>query len=206
MTPETTSPQGSNRTAAVARASTKFCRPAYEVVPLRFQLLSAHARGLVRMARGDLWHGLEAQSSELPGCQNRELQFLQSYVTCGGMRGGWVYIMTNRPNGILYLGVTSDLARRAWEHRMGLVEGFTKRYGLKRLVYDERHEDIRSAIRRENFEAMAASLEGAADTCRQSRVDRPLRRPQVTGLRLFVAGAPRLIASKTRGWHGQAVP
>ncbi len=101
------------------------------------------------MARGDSWHGLEAQSSELPGCQNRELQFLQSYVTCGGMRGGWVYIMTNRPNGILYLGVTSDLARRAWEHRMGLVEGFTKRYGLKRLVYAERHEDIRSAIRRE---------------------------------------------------------
>ena len=78
--------------------------------------------------------------------QNRELQLLPNYATCGGMRGGWVYIMTNRPNGTLYLGVTSDLARRAWEHRMGLVEGFTKRYGLKRLVYAERHEDIRLAI------------------------------------------------------------
>ena len=65
------------------------------------------------------------------------------------MRGGWVYIMTNRPNGILYVGVTSDLARRVWEHRHGVVEGFTRQHGLKRLVYAERHEDIRAAIHRE---------------------------------------------------------
>ena len=51
------------------------------------------------------------------------------------MSGGWVYIMTNRPNGVLYTGVTSDITRRAFEHREGLVPGFTKRYGLKRLVY-----------------------------------------------------------------------
>ena len=57
--------------------------------------------------------------------------------------------MTNRPNGTLYIGVTSDLARRVWEHREGIVEGFTKRYGLKRLVYAERHDDIRLAIQRE---------------------------------------------------------
>ena len=63
--------------------------------------------------------------------------------------GGWVYIMTNRPNGTLYLGVTSDIARRAWEHREGLIEGFTKRYGLSRLVYAERHDEIASAIQRE---------------------------------------------------------
>ena len=69
----------------------------------------------------------------------------------GDMRkgGGWVYIMTNRPNGTLYLGVTSDIARRAWQHREGLVEGFTKRYGLSRLVYAERHDDIAAAIQRE---------------------------------------------------------
>ena len=69
----------------------------------------------------------------------------------GSMRegGGWVYIMTNRPNGTLYLGVTSDIARRAWEHREGLVEGFTKRYGLTRLVYAERHDEIAAAIQRE---------------------------------------------------------
>ena len=65
------------------------------------------------------------------------------------MAGGWVYIVTNRPNGTLYIGVTSDMARRAWEHREGVVEGFTKRHALKRLVYAERHEDIRDAIRRE---------------------------------------------------------
>ena len=66
-----------------------------------------------------------------------------------GMQGGWVYIMTNRPDGTLYIGVTSDLARRVWEHRNDVLEGFTKRYGLKRLVYCERHEDIQSAILRE---------------------------------------------------------
>ena len=67
------------------------------------------------------------------------------------MNGGWVYIMTNAPNGTLYVGVTSDLARRAWEHREGLVDGFTKRYGLKRLVYAERHDDIQLAIQREKL-------------------------------------------------------
>jgi putative endonuclease len=61
----------------------------------------------------------------------------------------WVYIVTNRPNGILYTGVTSDIAKRAWEHREGVVDGFTKRYGLKRLVYVERHADILTAIQRE---------------------------------------------------------
>jgi len=65
------------------------------------------------------------------------------------MTGAWVYMMTNRPNGILYVGVTSDLVRRVWEHREGCTEGFTKQYGLKRLVYFEQHDDIRSAIQRE---------------------------------------------------------
>jgi putative endonuclease len=65
------------------------------------------------------------------------------------VRGGWAYIMTNRRNGTLYIGVTNDVARRAWEHREGLVDGFTKRYGLKRLVYAEHHDDIRDAIQRE---------------------------------------------------------
>jgi putative endonuclease len=65
------------------------------------------------------------------------------------MTGGWVYIVTNRPNGTLYTGVTNDLARRAWEHRTGVAEGFTKRYGLERLVFAERYDDIRTAIQRE---------------------------------------------------------
>ena len=65
------------------------------------------------------------------------------------MKGGWVYIMTNRANGTLYVGVTSNLSRRAWEHREGLIDGFTKQYGLKLLVYYEWHDDIRAAIQRE---------------------------------------------------------
>ena len=65
------------------------------------------------------------------------------------MKGGWVYFMTNRRDGILYVGVTSNLARRAYEHREGVVPGFTKRYGLTLLVYGEHFDDIRYAIQRE---------------------------------------------------------
>ena len=63
--------------------------------------------------------------------------------------GGCVYIMTNRPNGTLYVGVTSVLPKRAYEHREGLVDGFTRQYGLKRQVYYERHDTIQAAIQRE---------------------------------------------------------
>ncbi len=65
------------------------------------------------------------------------------------MRSAFVYIMTNRANGILYVGVTTDISRRVFEHREGLIAGFTKRYGLKRLVYYEEHESISGAIQRE---------------------------------------------------------
>jgi putative endonuclease len=64
-------------------------------------------------------------------------------------RGGWVYFITNRRNGILYVGVTSNLPRRAFEHREGLINGFTKRYGLKKLIYFERFDDIQYAIQHE---------------------------------------------------------
>jgi putative endonuclease len=65
------------------------------------------------------------------------------------MRGGWVYIMMNRPFGTLYVGVTNDLARRAWEHRTGAGGSFTRRYRLGMLVYSEWHEEITRAIQRE---------------------------------------------------------
>jgi putative endonuclease len=65
-------------------------------------------------------------------------------------KGGWVYIVTNRPNGILYVGVTSDLVRRVGQHRAGEIDGFTRKYGLKRLVYFERHDEIVAAIARES--------------------------------------------------------
>jgi len=66
------------------------------------------------------------------------------------MRGGWVYIMTNEPDGTLYTCATSNIARRAFEHREGLIDGFTRRYGLERLVLTEFYEDIRNAIQRES--------------------------------------------------------
>jgi putative endonuclease len=65
------------------------------------------------------------------------------------MAGAWTYIMTNRPHGTLYIGVTNDLLRRVWEHRQGIGSVFTRRYGLRCLVYFERHDDIASAIQRE---------------------------------------------------------
>jgi len=65
------------------------------------------------------------------------------------MRGGWIYIVTNRPFGTLYIGVTSNLPRRAWEQRASAIDGFTKRYGLTRLVFAEWHDEILLAIQRE---------------------------------------------------------
>jgi putative endonuclease len=61
----------------------------------------------------------------------------------------YVYTMTNRIYGTLYIGVTNDIARRVWEHKEGVVAGFTKRYGLKMLVYFEEFDSISDAIRRE---------------------------------------------------------
>lgn len=60
-----------------------------------------------------------------------------------------VYMLTNKPQGVLYIGVTSDLPRRLYEHREGIYEGFTKKYCLHQLVYYEIHDDPESAILRE---------------------------------------------------------
>jgi putative endonuclease len=70
-------------------------------------------------------------------------------------RGGYgessyfVYIMANKRNGTIYIGVTNDLLRRVYEHREGLVKGFTSRYGLKMIVYYEVFDSIANAIQRE---------------------------------------------------------
>ncbi|MFV8461743.1 GIY-YIG nuclease family protein [Vibrio campbellii] len=60
-----------------------------------------------------------------------------------------VYIMTNRANSVLYVGVTGNLKRRIWLHKTGEVDGFTKKYNVHRLVYFEVFEDFRAAIERE---------------------------------------------------------
>jgi putative endonuclease len=106
------------------------------------------------------------------------------------MSGGWVYIMTNRPNGTLYVGVTADLARRVWEHREGLADSFTKRYGIKRLVDAERHEDIRAAIQ-----------------CEKNMK----HWPRTWKVRLILAANPNWAdlydgLVRSRGWPGQARP
>jgi putative endonuclease len=60
-----------------------------------------------------------------------------------------VYILASKRNGTLYIGVTSDLVKRIWEHKNDLAEGFTKKYGVHQLVWYELHEDMAAAIQRE---------------------------------------------------------
>jgi putative endonuclease len=60
-----------------------------------------------------------------------------------------VYILSSRRNGTLYIGVTSQLAQRVWQHKEGLADGFTRQYGAKTLVWYEQHDTVESAITRE---------------------------------------------------------
>jgi putative endonuclease len=61
----------------------------------------------------------------------------------------FVYLLASRPYGTLYVGTTSDLARRVWEHKQKVVPGFSRRYGVDRLVWFEAHESADTALRRE---------------------------------------------------------
>jgi putative endonuclease len=61
----------------------------------------------------------------------------------------WVYIVANKPNGTIYIGVTNSLERRVWEHKTGAMPGFTKAYGLKTLVHFEEYYESTDAIARE---------------------------------------------------------
>ena len=65
------------------------------------------------------------------------------------MKQPCVYILANKPNGTLYVGVTSNLVRRVWQHKHDMVEGFTKRYGVHTLVWYELHATMAQAITRE---------------------------------------------------------
>lgn len=61
----------------------------------------------------------------------------------------WVYILASKRNGTLYIGITSDLVKRVWEHKNNLVEGFTKKYGIHMLVWYEHTTDVRESIKKE---------------------------------------------------------
>ena len=65
------------------------------------------------------------------------------------IKKGYVYILFSKRNGTLYIGVTSDLVKRVYEHKSKFVEGFTKKYNVDRLVYYELTENIESALNRE---------------------------------------------------------
>ncbi|MFO1242682.1 MAG: GIY-YIG nuclease family protein [Rickettsiales bacterium] len=65
------------------------------------------------------------------------------------MQQSYVYIMASKRNGTLYIGVTSNLTQRVYQHKEGLADGFTKKYNIKLLVYYEIHEEIEQAILRE---------------------------------------------------------
>ena len=65
------------------------------------------------------------------------------------MKQYYVYILASKKNGTLYIGVTNNLVRRVYEHKEGLIEGFTKKYDVKMLGYYEIHSDINEAIKRE---------------------------------------------------------
>ena len=65
------------------------------------------------------------------------------------MKQYFVYIMTNKPNGVLYIGVTSDLVKRCYQHKNNLADGFTKKYHLHQLIYYEDTSDVYEALTRE---------------------------------------------------------
>lgn len=64
-------------------------------------------------------------------------------------KASYVYILASAPYGTLYVGVTTDIVRRTWQHREKFLEGFTKTYGVHRLVWYEIHGDLLSAAKRE---------------------------------------------------------
>jgi len=80
------------------------------------------------------------------------------------MKAPAVYMLASEHNGTLYIGVTSDLIQRVWQHKESLAEGFTKKYGVKILVWYEQHETMESAIAKEKSnEKMAAKMEARDD-------------------------------------------
>jgi len=76
-------------------------------------------------------------------------KFMDTSHYCKSENQYYVYILASKRNGTLYIGVTSDLIKRIYEHKNNLIEGFTKKYNIHNLVYYEITEDVNSAIARE---------------------------------------------------------
>jgi len=77
------------------------------------------------------------------------MSFPREWESQNFMKDYYIYILTNKKNGTLYIGVTNNLTRRIYEHRNGTIKGFTKKYNLNKLVYFEQLNDISFAILRE---------------------------------------------------------
>ena len=82
-------------------------------------------------------------------CQRRLASQANARHDCPMNRGGWTYIMANKPRGMTYIGVTAHLAARVDQHRRDLGSAYCRKYGTRMLVFAERHDDIVSAIARE---------------------------------------------------------
>jgi len=85
----------------------------------------------------------------IPAIDSEAAQARRAEAGIQKMKNFYVYILANKRNGTLYIGVTSDLIKRVWEHKNKLVDGFSKRYNTNILVYFEQATDARSAITRE---------------------------------------------------------
>jgi len=77
--------------------------------------------------------------------------------------GGWTYILTNKPHGVLYIGVISDIAARIWQHRGGMGSAFCRKYGLDRVVLVEPHAHCHGDSTRKGAQGVEVRMEGSAD-------------------------------------------
>ena len=115
------------------------------------------------------------------------------------MKAGYVYIMANRKYGTIYIGVTSDLIARVYQHREGLVPGFTKRYGCKLLVWYEAFDDLQRARQRDRTVARDVGLRRRVQhEGRQAavEVDHDLSGWRLLGQRKIAAQGQRNVAAR----------
>lgn len=116
-----------------------------------------------------------------------------------------VYIMASKRNGTLYIGVTSNLLQRVWQHREGVVDGFTNTYDVKMLVWYEQHETMESAIRREK----AMKKWNRAWKLKVIEATNPAWRDlwnDITGVAADDAVHPEALGSRLRGNDEQGIP